>query len=71
MEELKLNYYFKEMEKYLDIKDEQKLRVFGIFAKDDETGDPAQAVSPVFFRTFSAGKTKTQYIYHNIYEGYR
>ena len=27
---------FKEMEKYLDIKDEQKLRVFGIFAKDDE-----------------------------------
>ena len=27
---------FKEMEKYLNIKDEQKLRVFGIFAKDDE-----------------------------------
>lgn len=27
---------FKEMEKYQGIKEEQKLRVFGIFAKDDE-----------------------------------
>ena len=27
---------FKKMEKYLDIKEEQKMRVFGIFAKDDE-----------------------------------